>query len=158
VKASAAFERGAGDIGNAEINSEKRILYVYEPIEGAGAVGPYYNRRSTHGAERLNRISQANTAIGNVDADNDIDDINNSDVTFKLRSDVVAADRIAGRGGADVPRGYDAGQRAVSGGTGAEEERGGKKKKNTTEDARIYKIIKRRYRRKKNNNIREHSK
>jgi hypothetical protein len=96
VEASAALERGAGDIGDAEIGGERRILYVYEPIEGAGAVGSHYNRRSTHGAERLNKISQANTAVGNVDADGDTDDINNSDVTPKPRSDVVAADGMAG--------------------------------------------------------------
>jgi hypothetical protein len=70
----------------------------------------------------------------------------------------VAADRIAGRRGADIPRGYDAGQRAVSGGTDAREKRGGRRRRNAIKNIKIYKIIKRRHERKKGDNIREYDK
>jgi hypothetical protein len=69
----------------------------------------------------------------------------------------VAADGIAGRGDADVPRSYDASQRAVSGGTDVEEKRGGRRRRGAVEDIKIYKTIKRRHRRREDNNIREYS-
>jgi hypothetical protein len=157
VKASAALERGAGGVNNAGIGDKKRILYVYESIEGAGAAESHYNRRSTYSAEQLNKIPQANTAVGGVDVDNNVDDIDDGDVAFEPRGDVVAADGIAGRGGADVPRGHNAGQRAVSGGTGARKERGERRRRDAAEDVKIYKIIKRRHRRREDNNIRKYS-
>jgi hypothetical protein len=96
MKASAAFERGVGGIGNVGISGKRRVLYIYESIESAEAAGSYCNRRGTHSAEQLNRISQANAAVGGVDANSDADDIDDGDVAFEPRGDVVAADGIAG--------------------------------------------------------------
>jgi hypothetical protein len=158
VKASAALGRGASNIGNAGISGKRRVLYVYKPIEGAGAAESYYSRRGTHSAERSDRISQANAAVRGVDVDSNADDINNDDVAPEPRSDVVAADEIAGRRSADVPRGYDAGQRAVSSETDAGEERGGRRRRGAAENAKIYKTMKRRHRRREGDDIHEHSK
>jgi hypothetical protein len=157
MKASAALGRGADDINNVGIGGEKRILYIYKPIEGAEAAESHCNRQSIYGAERLDRIPQANAAIGGVDANNDADDIDDGDVAPEPRSDIVAADEITSQRGADVPRGYNAGQRAVSGETGAGEKRGGRRRRGAAEDARMYKTIERRHGRREGDNIREHS-
>jgi hypothetical protein len=158
IKALTALKRGADNINNAGINSKKRILYIYKSIEGAEAAESYYNRRNIYSAERLNRISQANAAVRSINTNNNIDNINNGDVAFEPRSDVVATNKITSREGANVSRSYNAGQRAVSSETGAGKKRKKRRRRSAAEDIKIYKIIKRKHKQKKDNNIRKYNK